>query len=1263
MEGKIIHRLQLDERCSNIKKRKRDERPTIKRSQSRAELWESSGLVFIPNDTSLYDEFQLCVPQELLKEACDASVNQQSVVITNYKIVPIMSTLRPNPNKLVAMLEIHSGGLKLKGTIHCFDEPSISDVWTLSQFHRREVVVEETIQAERKRQYNIVATVDAITPIISMDANDPFALVELYDRNSPPERTSTCVLVLTSARDLLYHSAIFPGDEIILQRIRRKRWPLSETLREDKKGRYHHLVKRIPRFVFASNEESRIRWQRSPAIPPIPPTVLPLVSLEGEIGHVQTTSIPSTSVICPHWIEILDIQGKNTFKLYVTHFPMSTTLQLGLQKGAIIRAVNIHKLYDPLPVSDNEYLFGACLRSTITIVKLASDPSKGRKSTFSNNDTAPVDDEDNLEMYQTQPPPAIDQIRLLDESVNLSTQGLVPYRLNQISCSYHDHIHKRHITEWIHRNFAQSSSFEFLSLPSVSTLIDFLGQQGTKKQVSKVEATKGKSKRTPTRDPYAEFFDHGDDDVGRAPASIRACGCKLSRHDTRNQSASASFIGLMKIRSTSLRIFTTRLSRLFGQKKAIVKARWTGSIYLDTGDLLSEISGDHNPHLPMDHRLFTGGHVTEFRTDRTTPASISDKHCQIPVTFSKASAVVKGDFVVGCIRKVIVSCFCVFQSKTVGHSQGIDKNLSFRYAPLSPLKPAYFNDESLVGGCTLVRVGDSLLLVSVQIVCDGDPTSFGSPRDQKNSDSTSKHNQRVESIEACLSSPAKLMDVVRSFDSVKGLLLRQRYVHSRVNHKSFSQCCVLTLCNIPTNRTIDATVPSDFHLQSIDMKLSISCTANNLARFKETLVSLCDDFRLVADSYVLGTAWWALADSGRTCAVVSGGWDELEDPIGFLRNENVVTLSLPSSSLKVANRGYVRCSCYPNEIEATFAALENGTDLNDVSHSPSKTRLFDCLGGRRIYDGMLNKRPRRRQVFGPNATRTVGKLTHVPQTPKVALSDLFRLLCCSLRNDGSDGISPSLVYHLSNSQFLGVVFCQVQCICLTCFEPLKDPRPAKMKDTDEDADEVSFWHLPAPGEPEAIPASTIPRHILESKLRCPNQHPPEAYQVLWECSGVLDDGTGQAKLYAERDAALTLLGMNASTIETIEKAIWSTSSGTICFNKSIPPPLSLKKRIQGVQHLTDPLSRLPPRVRAEYLLQHHCRSSDAPQQPSDYFVRCKPLSDEIKHLNHTMAESSFVRDAALVSQEVATYSLPPLKLVLVDVACPTTENQFPDGLD
>jgi hypothetical protein len=611
--------------------------------------------------------------------------------------------------------------------------------------------------------------------------------------------------------------------------------------------------------------------------------------------------------------------------------------------------------------------------------------------------------------------------------------------------------------------------------------------------------------------------------------------------------------------------------------------------------------------------------------------------------------------------------------KSADDSQG-SNNLRIQETSLPPIRKVYFNDESLVGSCTLMRLGQFVLVVSVQIVCDGPPITFGTVKNKK-ATPTPSHEPRMETIESCLSSPQLLMSTP-NFDCTKGLLLRQRFVHSKVNHKGYCQCCVLTLCSVPTNSTTTTQLKGASHLQTMDLKLSVPCTNESLALFKNSLTLLSEGLPIVEDQCVLGTAWWTLADSGRTCALVSGGWDEFENASSRVQGDCGITICLPSSAMKVANRGYVRCACQSNEIEATFDVVEmrKNMDLSNPSENNSRAELAVCdfMGGRRVYEGMLDQRPTRRRVFGPNSSRPIGELVDAPHAPKVTISDLFRLVCHSLQNKASMSLSPSLVQSLSGAHFLGVLFCQVQCICSKCFQVLKDPRPenknSKKNKNKDDMDERSFWHLPAAGESlDGIAVvrnhyCKLPPHILHSKLRCPNNHSPDAYQVLWECSGIVDDGTGQAKLYAAREAAMTLLGMNAFTLQSIEEGVWSTPTGTLRFSKSIPPSAHLHQRLQGVRHLNNPLQRLPPSIRAEYLLQHHCRSSAAPKRRLEYFIRCKPLSDKIAYLHHTMTESSFMsnRESALANQEAATYALPPLKLVLVDMACPTLENQFPE---
>ena len=249
--------------------------------------------------------------------------------------------------------------------------------------------------------------------------------------------------------------------------------------------------------------------------------------------------------------------------------------------------------------------------------------------------------------------------------------------------------------------------------------------------------------------------------------------------------------------------------------------------------------------------------------------------------------------------------------------------------------------------------------------------------------------------------------------------------------------------------------------------------------------------------------------------------------------------------------------------------------------------------------GTLHRRPARRTIFRSDVPplRVIGELstTCSDAIPLNTLSSLFDMIFQGLRDPTTSQsiMNPSLVRRISNSRFLGASFCKVECYCTRCFCSLTGPPSVAKKNVarnrkrmrSDSLDEPSFWHLPHPEastvganrtqpvESNAANGSTdvLPDHIGSSKFRCPkNDCPKHAFGVRWECSGVLDDGTGQATLYADGDAALTLLGFSAKAIQTIEEGVWSARDGRIQFMKSIPPP----KPLRGVVSLSPRLRML-----------------------------------------------------------------------------------------
>ena len=68
--------------------------------------------------------------------------------------------------------------------------------------------------------------------------------------------------------------------------------------------------------------------------------------------------------------------------------------------------------------------------------------------------------------------------------------------------------------------------------------------------------------------------------------------------------------------------------------------------------------------------------------------------------------------------------------------------------------------------------------------------------------------------------------------------------------------------------------------------------------------------------------------------------------------------------------------------------------------------------------------------------------------------------------------------------------------------------------------------------------------VLNTSCRvCPNGCSRSHATVKWEVSATIDDGTGQAKLYADRDAALLVLGNDLDS-RTVERAPGSPTRGS-----------------------------------------------------------------------------------------------------------------------
>lgn len=1235
VQGTVVFRLVLDESSIEIAASRKRKRPEATQQQQQSvnknEATKLSGFLFFPAHEFMHVNPQftcylLSVPHQFLRRASEAAVYNLTVSITRYAVIALKDQMQ------TALLEVWSDGFRLMGQAAT---PSfeMNNYWALSHFRRREIAEKMEMKTSRRKDlYNIIATVDAISPIIPLDPEDPFCLVELYDKN---HEENTCVLVLNGHDALVWQSAIQPGETLQLEGLQRKPWQVPDALAA--KPTFQQLVGRIPSFVFVFSMYSKIFWpsdsdhtsNSETYASPIPPIPVPLISMEGMIlsterktfkrGAITVQAIHRLVIECNG--ESDEKENPSTHLLFLTHFPMSMDFQLSLQSGTRIRAVNVHPIEGTAQHESGLQAYGACLRSTVTLVCTSSE-GKERIVGESQNSFGSMDGQ---LFYTQQGRPCF-----CSSTDERSLEGLVPYRVGKIKLSYRDMIFRRHAEKWLDDCFADLDVDRVDSMPSAGDILGLSRREGTGMKLPK--------KGGYTRNPYAEFFDHAFDVSSfYQQQNTIACGCNMTREESDPQDM-PSLVGLNDVRMAGLRTLGRRFAKVTSGSP--ISKGWSGSIHLPAEEIALELNNRHA------NGIFVGGYVCAT-TQNKDIASVTDKICQLSLRFSDETSVSTGDFVSAKVLSAVVSCFCILvpDANRVSSSEGCSINVQ----SLPPLANMLYGN--VMGGGALVRLGNYVLIASVQLRCS-EGRVFARGVNSECARPLHPHGISECTIEACLTKPREWKC---SSSILKGFVLRSRFKHAKVNSNGLSSCLTLTLSDIAVR---DDGILSPSFLQTINLKVAIPHNTSKTIAFKRVLTEIIsEDMQVLEDECTLGVSWWVVAESCETSPIVSGGWDDWKGDESSWNSRCTVLISLPSDSLDTSHRGYVRWSCRLDALDATFAQTANADKRN---LSASTNSAFDFIGRGKFFDGMLCSRPTRKSIHSLEGTRCVGVLLDNPScdvTP-CSLSDIFILACESIRRGDPHVLAPSMVRRITRANFLGVAFCCAECKCSSCFQLLVDSGPR----------EKSFWHLPAPGGPvlpnkdnEHDQSSRCLPHIKNSSLRCPNKCDLEHYTVNWECSGFLDDGTGQVKLYAEREVAITLLGFPKETIDIIEQAMWKSQSGTIRYTKSIPPTNQLQEQVKYALSRVRKggpcaLEFLPPAARAEYLLYQHCRTSKQPSRKLDYFVRCKPLSDNVTHLNHTTIES-FVSSAGgrkLKSwSEESSYSLPPIKLELVDCSIST----------
>jgi hypothetical protein len=514
-------------------------------------------------------------------------------------------------------------------------------------------------------------------------------------------------------------------------------------------------------------------------------------------------------------------------------------------------------------------------------------------------------------------------------------------------------------------------------------------------------------------------------------------------------------------------------------------------------------------------------------------------------------------------------------------------------------------------------------------------------------------------------------------------------------------------------------------IQSIEVKPAIKVEELMRQYLRRRVTNLLGT-TVTDDHLTLALVWWKLGSDERTCALLSGGWDQLVPDASLTAQSIGIMVRIPCSSVQhETKRGYVRIRCRFDDISASLVFLPAGESRSNNTFTNRTASVFDFASSGRVLSGMLDRRPRRITCHGnqDEAAQRRGVLVFSPRNPGIpifTLAELFWAICNDLKNSSRAMVAPSLVREIRGATLMGMSYCRAQACCTKCYKTLYEVQVTKnhinsknqawrdgvvesLSLTDSGKQQSTFWNCPLPinyyqnknlvpdqQKPPPPVKESLTRMITLQKrgqqttrLRCPENCSVDQHaSIKWECSGTLDDGTGQAKLYADRDSVLALLGMDTATVEAIEAGAWLDENG-IVFSKSMPPKAHIREAVVTARSMAhnqvrvrrgvggdqpavqeaDVLKLLTPLTRADYLMQQFCRTSKRPTRALNYYVNCKPMSDKMS-LSQTQVEIAApgARGAAL-TRDVGTYSLPPLKLNLVDCrVVPSDVYQSWDGL-
>ncbi len=1284
----------------------------------------------------------LCVPQSFESILWTASL--QSSIISLSDGVTIVPMAPPQQPRIVVSTTLSSSTITISALIciskslfissitpsmndplRRLDQPEDAEIWTLQQLAQSETceaVAASTTHAtkkKKKRHYSFMGRVVTTSPILSVHGKDPFVLMELVhtERHSTPITTITatttdgnhseqnyeqevvlfqcrCVVVIRKL-GLTCHTSMVPYDTIVvLRQVRKQQWRIPELFASVSPSVVDQsttttTITPPPSSVFVVDSPTQISFGMPTLTPSdilhdsdttaalvssttcgVVPPPLPFcdttTTVTGRIHHVhfQPPHGPCDERQRPQHVHLIEIittlpspdeeqeedqpPRQSKIHLYTSHCPMSTSLSLVLHLHAHIsqhqRKESTHRMELYVKVHNVQCLgyngYAANVYTSFTIMDICIPEAVNGRELF-----------DALQLL-TFPFP----YDTVDEAQQL------PNERSWIHDFTHTTIYAKGSfgPKWTSK-MSHKASFDLWSIINNKTS---RGSTSTKRNVYTEFFSRPK---------YGPFQNGNVPVLGIAPTiPVINFPYPISISDIQQQSFRAVFHQLRQLDVGLIKIGWTGMKQYVGPSMY--------ELFVSQRPNAAKCNVDSQQQIMFTFGRCCTGNVPEKENSRKA-VSISDGNVTLPIvfiggkTFDPSTLSNRSNFMNDAlawvsIRAVSISCIYLGVATAENGKEESD---------WSSLPPYSDTDTAMShGACAICAVNGHLLMISVYVIGDQLYHIECSNSELKQNSVKRLDTLSAISLEQCLN-PKCWTDETMSSPSVVGLLARGTYKLGKVKSNVYSQY-TMALAHLPINETNQI---SDLlsTLQCLDFKPTITldpakwnslqCHINTLLAVKTTISE---------ERLTLGIVWWKMACCPSTCALQNGGWDALRQK---LRNPEIfgVVVRLPTTSIvRDTIRGFTRIRCCVDDIDAYVRLFDQPEDNSRVFDSAANDQWFDVVGNSdKFLPGKLDCLPRRRKTghfaVGERFMYTESAVSGVPRN---RLSDLAALLCCDLKSTtGRSHLAPSFTREIRDANFMGINFCRARAECSQCYEVLCNPEVQR-------DDRISV--PPASNRNQSKHDRILSEHPT-TLLRCPNGCRLDLYgSIKWECSGLLDDGTGQAKLCAERDAAICLLGLSTTTAKLIETAIWgSHRADGFIFMKAAPPPSYLQtavlqaramarqniKQIPGkdVRRMNDEdvVQFMSSCLYGEYLFHSHCRASFEPMRSLTYFVRCKPLHDKTITLNqteidivttrattsdcHTDKNGNFLVTTTTIPTQ--SYSLPPIILNLVDCCRPS----------